>query len=53
MNTGTGITAEFRTPKRPDRLPEVLSPAELARFHAAAHSLRDRLVLGLLSRQSP
>jgi site-specific recombinase XerD len=46
---GLAITGEFRTPKRPDRLPEVLSPGETDRLHAAVHTIRDRLVLGLLS----
>jgi integrase/recombinase XerD len=43
------LTTGFRTPKRPDNIPEVLSPQELQRLQAPVTSLRDRLVLGLLS----
>jgi site-specific recombinase XerD len=46
---GKQLTTEFRTPKRPDHIPEVLSPQELQRLQAPVTSLRDRLVLGLLS----
>jgi len=46
---GRQLTTEFRTPKRPDHIPEVLSPQELQRLQAPVTSLRDRLVLGLLT----
>jgi integrase/recombinase XerD len=46
---GFAITAEFRTPKRPDRLPEVLSSSEVERLFRSTHTIRDRLILGLLT----
>jgi integrase len=46
---GFAITTEFRTPKRPDRLPEVLSSSEVERLFRSSHTIRDRLILGLLT----
>jgi site-specific recombinase XerD len=38
----------IRSPRRGDRLPEILSPADVARVIDAADTLRDRLLLSLL-----
>lgn len=46
---GLGLTVGVRTPKRPDHMPEVLSPPEVGRLFDATPNLRDRLVLGLFA----
>ena len=45
---GKNITAHLRTPKRPDRLGEIVTEAEAARMIEQCPTLRDRLIIGLL-----
>ncbi len=45
---GQSLTCHLCTPKRPEHLPDVLSPAEVRRILAAAPSTRDQLLLGLM-----
>ena len=45
---GLKVTSDFVTPKRPKRLPHVLSPNEAERLIASAPTLRDQLLLGLM-----
>ncbi|MDA0578476.1 MAG: tyrosine-type recombinase/integrase [Verrucomicrobia bacterium] len=45
---GLALTTDMRTPKRPQRLYDVLSPAEAGQLQRAAGSTRDRLMIGLM-----
>jgi len=45
---GQNITLGLETPRRPKRLPVVLSPQEILRLLEAAPSHRDKLLLGLM-----
>jgi site-specific recombinase XerD len=45
---GFTVTARLRTPRRPWRLPEFISPEEASRLIQAAGTLRDRLLIGFL-----
>ena len=45
---GREVTLGLETPRRPKRLPVVLSPQEIQRLLQAAPSLRDKLLLGLM-----
>ena len=45
---GRSVTLGLETPRRPKRLPVVLSPQEVVRLLEAAPSLRDKLLLGLM-----
>ena len=45
---GLAVTTSFRTPKRPRRLPDILSRDEIHRLLSAAPTTRDQLLLGLL-----
>jgi integrase/recombinase XerD len=45
---GRSITLGLQTPRRPKRLPVVLSVQEIIRLLTAAISLRDKLLIGLL-----
>ena len=47
---GLSVTKELVTPKRPSRLPEILSDTEAERLLASAPSLRDQLLLELMYR---
>lgn len=47
---GLSVTDDLVTPKRPARLPHILSESEAERLIAAARSLRDQLLLGLMYR---
>ncbi|NQU38938.1 MAG: tyrosine-type recombinase/integrase [Lentisphaerae bacterium] len=45
---GQTLTSRFATPKRPQHLPEILSPDEALQILAAAPTTRDQLLLGLM-----
>jgi len=45
---GLRVTAELVTPKRPERIPEILSVDEAERLVGAGRTVRDQLLLGLL-----
>jgi site-specific recombinase XerD len=45
---GQALTNHLSTPKRPMRLPDILSPGEVRQILAAAVTTRDQLLLGLL-----
>ncbi|MCR9118027.1 MAG: site-specific integrase [bacterium] len=45
---GRSITLGLQTPRRPKRLPTVLSKQEVAKILQAAPTLRDKLLLGLM-----
>jgi integrase/recombinase XerD len=45
---GQAVTLGLETPRKPKRLPVVLSQAEVMRLLEAAPSLRDKLLLGLM-----
>jgi integrase/recombinase XerD len=45
---GRGLTEGMATPRKPKRLPEVLSREEVVRVLMAAPILRDRMLLGLM-----
>lgn len=45
---GRQITLGMVTPRRPKRLPVILSPEEVRSLLEAATSLRDKLILGLM-----
>ncbi|MCK6549220.1 tyrosine-type recombinase/integrase [Myxococcota bacterium] len=46
--SGRSITLGLETPRRPNKLPTVLSPGEIVRLLKAAPTLRDKLLLGLM-----
>jgi integrase/recombinase XerD len=45
---GRSVTKTLVTPRRPYRLPETLSPAQIGNIISAATTLRDQLLLGLV-----
>ena len=45
---GKDFTKGFRCPKKPLQIPEILSPSEVRKLLAQAHTVRDQLLLGLL-----
>ena len=45
---GKNITSHLVTPKRPEHLPDILSPGEVREILAAATTTRDQLLLGLM-----
>jgi integrase/recombinase XerD len=46
--SGQNVTAHLVAPKRPERLPEILSPREVREILASAPTTRDQLLLGLM-----
>jgi site-specific recombinase XerD len=46
--SGQNITGHLVTPKRPECLPEILSPGEVREILASAPTTRDQLLLGLM-----